>query len=126
MTLRLLSENHLEFLRLKGACTGPSESTLVKMSHCWKSHVVAQLCILHTAVSLLLNKSMYSETAIAVTGVLCYVIESYIPLRSGDLCPRLMTFANRLMTFASCLDLGQDRQYVSGPTYIRLIWAQSI
>ena len=84
------------------------------------------LCILHTAVSLLLNKSMYSETAIAVTGVLCYVNESYIPLRSGDLCPRLMTFANRLMTFANCLDLGQDRQYVSGPTYIRLIWAQSI
>ena len=33
----------LEFLSLKGGCTGSSESTLVKMSYCWKSHVAAQL-----------------------------------------------------------------------------------
>ena len=43
MTLRLLSEHHLEFLNLKGGCTGLSESTLVKMPHCWKSHVAAHL-----------------------------------------------------------------------------------
>ena len=35
MTLRLLTEHHLEFLGLKGGCTGSSESTLVKMPHCW-------------------------------------------------------------------------------------------
>ena len=29
-------------LSLKGGCTGLSESTLVKMSHCWNSHVAAQ------------------------------------------------------------------------------------
>ena len=28
---------------LKGGFTGSSESTLVKMSHCWKSHVEAHL-----------------------------------------------------------------------------------
>ena len=28
----------------KADCTGSSESILVKMSHCWKSHVTAQLC----------------------------------------------------------------------------------
>ena len=33
MILRLLTEHHLEFLSLKGGCTGSSESTLVKMSH---------------------------------------------------------------------------------------------
>ena len=38
--LRLLTEHHLEFLRLKG-CTGSSDSTHVKMPHCWKSHVEA-------------------------------------------------------------------------------------
>ena len=27
--------------KLKGGCTGPSESTLVKMPHCWKSRVGA-------------------------------------------------------------------------------------
>ena len=39
MSVKLLSEQHLEFLSLKVDCTGSSESTLVKMSHCWKSHV---------------------------------------------------------------------------------------
>ena len=36
-----LTEHHLEFLNLKAGCTGWSESTFVKMPHCWKSHVVA-------------------------------------------------------------------------------------
>ena len=42
MTVKLLTEHHLEFLSLKGGCTGSYESTLVKMPHCWKSHVVSQ------------------------------------------------------------------------------------
>ena len=43
MIVELLTEHHLEFLSLKGGCTGSSESTLVKISNCWKSHVAAQL-----------------------------------------------------------------------------------
>ena len=43
MIVKLLTEHHLEFLRLKGGCRGSSESTLVKMSNCWKSHALAQL-----------------------------------------------------------------------------------
>ena len=43
MIVRLLTEQHLEFLSLKGGCRGSSESTLVKMSHCWKSHALAHL-----------------------------------------------------------------------------------
>ena len=43
MTVKLLTEHHLEFLSFKGGCTGSSESTLVKMPHCWKSHVTAHL-----------------------------------------------------------------------------------
>ena len=39
MIVKLLTEYHLEFLSSKG---GSSESTHVKMSHCWKSHVMAQ------------------------------------------------------------------------------------
>ena len=37
--------NHLEFvsLTLTGGYTGLSESTLVKMPHCWKSHVAAHM-----------------------------------------------------------------------------------
>ena len=43
MNAKLLTEHQLEFLSLKGRCTGSSESTVVKMPHCWKSHVAAQL-----------------------------------------------------------------------------------
>ena len=43
MIVKLLTEQHLEFLSLKGGCTGWSESTLLKMPHCWKSHVTAQI-----------------------------------------------------------------------------------
>ena len=42
MIVKLLTEYLLEFLSLKGGCRGSSESTLVKMSNCWKSHVTAQ------------------------------------------------------------------------------------
>ena len=42
MNVKLLTEHHLEFLSLKGGCTGLSKSTLVNMPHCWKSHVMAQ------------------------------------------------------------------------------------
>ena len=38
-TVKLLTEHQLEFLSLKGGCTGSSESTRVKMPHCWKSLV---------------------------------------------------------------------------------------
>ena len=41
MIVKLLTEHHLEFLSLKGGCRGSSESTLVKMSNCWKSHATA-------------------------------------------------------------------------------------
>ena len=41
MSVKQLTEHHLEFLSLKGSCRGSSESTHVKMPHCWKSHVTA-------------------------------------------------------------------------------------
>ena len=51
MIVMLLTEHNLEFLSLKGGCRSSSESTLVKMPHCWKSHVMAQMCC-----------SMYTDT----------------------------------------------------------------
>ena len=36
-------ELNLDFLILNGGCTGSSESTIVKIPHCWKSHVMAQI-----------------------------------------------------------------------------------
>ena len=43
MTVKLLTEYHLEFLSLTGGCTRSSESTQVKMPHSWKSHVSAHM-----------------------------------------------------------------------------------
>ena len=43
MIVKLLTEHHFEFLSLNEGCTGSSESTHVKMPHCWKSHAAAQL-----------------------------------------------------------------------------------
>ena len=43
MTVKLLTGHDLEFLSLTGGFTGSSESTLVKMPHCWKSHAMAHM-----------------------------------------------------------------------------------
>ena len=43
MNIKLLTEHHLEFLSLKGGRKGSSESTHVKMPHCWKSNVAAHI-----------------------------------------------------------------------------------
>ena len=48
VSAKLLPEHHLEFLGLIGGCTGSSESTLVKILHCWKSHVVDHIYIQYT------------------------------------------------------------------------------
>ena len=43
MTFKLLTEYHLEFLSLTSGCTGLFKSRLVKMPHCWLSHVRAHI-----------------------------------------------------------------------------------
>ena len=65
--VKLLNEHHLEFLSLKGSYIGLSESTLVKMPHCWKSHVTAQMVMIIPMQLLLLTihclcHYMYQET----------------------------------------------------------------
>ena len=48
MTLRLLTELHLEFLSFKGDCRCSSESTLVKLGYCERVIVDGHGC--HTAL----------------------------------------------------------------------------
>ena len=45
MIVKLLTEHHLEFLNLKGGCRGSSESTHIKMPHCWKFHALAHISL---------------------------------------------------------------------------------
>ena len=57
MTLRLLTKHHLEFLSLKGGCTGLSESTLVEIPqwHIVDDHMSWLICTLY--ITELLRKS---------------------------------------------------------------------
>ena len=56
MTVKLLTEKHLNILSLKGRCTGSSESIHVKMLHCWKSHVTAYM-FLYLIIIIILSNS---------------------------------------------------------------------
>ena len=62
MTVKLLTEHDLEFLSLKGDFTDLSESTLVKIPHCWKSHVAAHMffCIAQTKEILEVHYTQYA------------------------------------------------------------------
>ena len=55
---KLLNEHQLKFLSLTGGCTGSFEFTLVKMPHCWKSHVMAQMTLVTACVA----RQIYTQT----------------------------------------------------------------
>ena len=65
MSVKLLTEQHLEFLSLKGGFTGSSESAsaLVKIPHCWKSHVTAHIFLIQNQ---LFQKKFFQEHYLSV------------------------------------------------------------
>ena len=65
MSVKLLIKHHLEFPRLKGGCTGWSESTLVKMPHCWKSHVTAPGHVAQSVTCLATDASLTAGPGVA-------------------------------------------------------------
>ena len=74
MIVKLLTEHHLEFLRLKGGCRGSSESTHVKMPHCWNSHALAHIVLDHHILLLL-----------AIGSTICLTLcQWYICVRTAD------------------------------------------
>ena len=79
MSVKLLIELNLVFLSLTGGCTGSSESTLVKMAHCWKSHVTVKI-FLNT------GPRMQSVTSLATYTCTCLTadpgVQSLIAARS--------------------------------------------
>ena len=63
MIVKVLTEHHLEFLSLKGGCRGSSETTLVKMSNCWKYHAAAQFIFINIAK---IKKKYKTKTCISL------------------------------------------------------------
>ena len=83
MTVKLLTEQLLEFLSLKGGCTGSSESTLVKMPHCWKSHVMAQIRNNFTTRALIEHMTLTISTVINEHFNVFYRHDLSIPVTNG-------------------------------------------
>ena len=65
MTIKLLTEHYLEFLSLKKDCTDSSESTVVKMPHCWKSHVAASGRVAQLVTCLATDASLTADPGVA-------------------------------------------------------------
>ena len=77
MTVKLLTEQHLEFLCLKGGFTGSTESTLVKMPQCWKSHVAAHMFFIQWQYrSICFTGCICSVSILAVYVLLCFLKQS--------------------------------------------------
>ena len=80
MGVKQLTEQHLEFLSLNRGCTGSSESTLVKILHCWKSCVMAHFILRTEIVSGHLSLRLLTA---AVCGLLVLLIVCFVAL-----CPK--------------------------------------
>ena len=78
MSVKILTEHHLEFLSLKGGCRDSSGSTRVKMPHCWKSHALAHLGLIKTRIVNLLTVDGWVHTvrAMEIIGILLIAFAS--------------------------------------------------
>ena len=90
MIVMLLTEHHMVFLSLNGGCTGKSESTLVKMPHCWKSHFTAQF-IMHMRIGYLshyeriplnVHASVSRGARFLILGLSLVLLENFLYARS--------------------------------------------
>ena len=80
VTVKLLTEHHLEFLSFKEGCTGSYESTLVKMPHCWKSHIVAQLLkLMDMKILTILHPNFWLIWAYDILPLVCQGVNTYRP-----------------------------------------------
>ena len=78
MSVKLLTKHHLEVLSLTGGCRGSSESTLVKMSNCWKSHATTHMLYYIVWCGLIWYGMAWYGTAVTVRyGTVRYYVVGY-------------------------------------------------
>ena len=87
MIVKLLTEHHLEILSLQGGCRGSSESSHIKMPHCWKSralaHIVLQVASICSSVCLTLRHDIVSALELK------HMFEINLSINSvNHICPR--------------------------------------
>ena len=65
MIVKLPTEHHLELLSLKEGSRGSSESTHVKMPHCWKSHALAHIiCTCFSSLALMCVRNLKCQQSV--------------------------------------------------------------
>ena len=130
MTLRPQTEHHLKFLSLKRGCTGSSESKLVKIPHCLKSHVTAHMvqeemffeesqdCCQSSNLELM-EGTILTKISILVVLMLSIKYRFKSDVRFGMRC--LKNFKMAVMHMAAILDTRRKKFSISICLYIHTI-----
>ena len=84
MSIKLLTKQHFECLSLNGCCTGSSESTLVKMPLCCKSHVAAHLYLVvydENGINLNVRENHFPKSILpSVLHLYAYYVSKYLSI----------------------------------------------
>ena len=127
--VKLLTEHHFEFLSLKGGCRVSSESTHVKMPHCWKSHVLAQIVYLfaktcsifhqlqlasHNRLSLVFQRRLIFQDEITST---CQTARSQLYTRVSSCLP-LLSFEKRKAKFIHTLQVNVQFRSINSVSFL--------
>ena len=85
MIVKLLTEHHLEFLSLKGGCRGSSESTHVKIPHCWKSNARAHFLMTSKVILAIQKFVLISDKHCFKQNIICRKSKKSWHLKSKSL-----------------------------------------
>ena len=111
MSVKLLTEHHLGFLTLKRGHTRSSESTLVKMPHCCKSHVSAQLCSYWHNIFILFTLFLLTNLFLIVSLLSCgcIVLRLYLAVPWVGLRSVIVAFpCHTHLPFLICYSVGSE------------------
>ena len=94
MTVKLLTEQHLEFLSSKRGCTVSTESIHVKMPYCWKSRVATHICLSLPLVPCS-TELLHCGTVPIITGTSSTISPSFRAAASMEACNKIQSHLDK-------------------------------
>ena len=129
MIVKLQTEHHLEFVSLKGGCRGSSESTHVKMPHCWKSHALAHYFYIFKTVSNVLSV-LYCDVSLWCLKFIYGIIHFWGCLGNGYFVYKAIYdhihVHNFYLAKSKNMDCKSERCVVSPPAFRRVLLVYGI
>ena len=98
ISIKLLTEHHLEFLSLKGGCTDSSQSTLDKIPHCW--NLMSRLKLFTGMLSINSNKKRNMPIHL---DLLCVIQHTSFNFTINSTVPSLSRESKKRLTISSTL-----------------------